>query len=136
MWISETQKRIIYGETDMMGYLYYGHYAKLYEIGRVEAIRSLGITYKELEEVYRIMMPVIYVESRYLGPVTYDELITIRTIVKTLPTKLIAFFHEILNEEGKMVHTATVKLFFVDMKTNKRISAPDVFTESIKKYFE
>lgn len=135
MFVHECKKRVTYGETDQMGYFYYGNYCMLYEIGRAEAIRDLGITYKELESKYRIMMPVMYVESRFGRPITYDELITIRTIVKELPTKMIHFYHEILNEEGQRVHRGEVKLFFIDMKTNKRISSPDYLNDKLKPYF-
>lgn len=135
MFVHEHQKRIRYGETDQMGYLYYGNYALLFEIGRVEAIRAMGTTYKHLEEELGIMMPVISMECRYLAPAKYDELITIRTILKELPTKIIAFHHEILSEEGKVIHKGMVKLFFVDMKTNKRVSTPPFLTDKIKHLF-
>ncbi|MEE9438588.1 MAG: thioesterase family protein [Saprospiraceae bacterium] len=136
MWVTEFKKRVTYGETDQMGYLYYGNYAMLYEIGRVEAIRSLGITYKELEEIHKVMMPVISVESRYLGPVKYDELVTIKTTISERPSKLISFYHEIFTEEGQLVHKGTVKLFFVDMKTNKRVSTPEYVMSKLEKYFD
>lgn len=136
MFVHEHKKRVRYGETDQMGYLYYGNYALLFEIGRVEAIRSLGISYKELEDKLRIMMPVLYMESRYAMPVKYDEDITIRTILKEMPTKMIEFHHEILNEEGKIAHKGIVKLFFVDMDTNKRVSTPTYLTDKIKEYFD
>lgn len=135
MYVYEHQKRIRYGETDQMGYLYYGNYALLFEIGRVEAIRSMGISYKYMEDEMGIMMPVLYLESRYLSPAKYDELITIRTILKELPSKMIEFHHEIVNEEGKVIHKAVVKLFFVDMYTNKRVSTPAYLTERIKHLF-
>lgn len=136
MFVYDHQKRIRYGETDQMGYLYYGNYALLFEIGRVEAIRSMGISYKYMEEEMGIMMPVLSLESRYLAPAKYDELITIRTILKELPSKMIEFHHEILSDEGKVIHKGIVKLFFVDMKTNKRVSTPTYLTDRIKHYFE
>lgn len=82
-----------------------------------------------------IMMPVLALESRYLAPAKYDELITIRTILKTMPTKLIEFHHEILNDAGAVIHKGIVKLFFVDMTTNKRISTPTYLTDRIKDLF-
>jgi acyl-CoA thioester hydrolase len=132
----EFKKRIRYGETDQMGYLYYGNYCLLYEIGRSEAIRSLGISYRELEANYGISMPVLSVESRYLMPIKYDELITIRTILEELPTKLIHFKHEIFNEDGKLVHKGEVKLFFIDSKENKRVSSPDYLTQKLVHFFD
>ena len=135
MFVHEYKKRIRYGETDQMGYLYYGNYALLFEIGRVEAIRSLGLSYKELEERLKVMMPVLYMESKYRLPVKYDELITIRTILKEMPTKMIEFHHEILNESGDLAHKGIVKLFFVDMNTNRRVSTPSYLADKIEKYF-
>lgn len=135
MFIHEHQKRIRYGETDQMGYLYYGNYALLFEIGRVEAIRSMGTTYKYMEEEMGVMMPVIFMECRYLAPAKYDELITIKTILKELPTKIIEFHHEILNGSGTLIHKGVVKLFFIDMKTNKRVSTPSFLTDKIKHLF-
>lgn len=119
-----------------MGYLYYGHYAKLYEIGRSEAIRSLGISYRHLEDELKIMMPVLHVESRFKLPAYYDENITIRTIVEDMPGKLVHFKHEILNEDGVIIHLGSVKLFFIDMKTNKRVSAPPYLTKKLNKHFD
>ncbi len=136
MFIHECNKRITYGETDQMGYFYYGNYAQLYEIGRAEAIRDLGISYKELESDYKVMMPVMYVESRYMGPITYDELITIRSILKEMPTKMIHFYHEIINEAGKLVHKGEVKLFFIDMKSDKRISSPEYLNDKLRPFFD
>ena len=130
-----TKKGFVMG-TDQMGYLYYGNYALLFEIGRVEAIRSLGISYKELEEKLRVMMPVLYLESKYILPVKYDEFITIRTTLQEMPTKMIVFHHEIINEAGQIAHKGIVKLFFVDMDTNKRVSTPSYLADKIVDYFD
>jgi acyl-CoA thioester hydrolase len=135
MFVHEYQKRIRYGETDQMGYLYYGHYPLLYEIGRTESIRDMGISYRHLENEMKIMMPVLYTESKYVKPVYYDELITIRTILDELPTKMISYKHEILNEAKEIVHYGVTKLFFIDMLTNKRVSAPAYLTDPLKDYF-
>lgn len=136
MFVHEVNKRIRYGETDKMGYLYYGNYPLLYEIGRSEAIRSLGISYRSLEDDLKIMMPVIHVESRYKRPLYYDENITIKTILKEIPSKMIHFHHEIYNEKSDMVHYGEVKLFFVDMVSGKRTSAPSDLIKALNVYFE
>ncbi len=136
MYTHNFAKRIRYGETDQMGYLYYGNYALLYEIGRSEAIRSLGISYKQMEAELKIMMPVISVESRYLAPLTYDDQINIRTILKEMPGKLIHFYHEIFNGSGQLCHKAEVKLFFIDMDTQRRISAPAFLVDKLKPSFD
>ena len=129
------QKRIRYAEIDKMGFLYYGHYAQLYEIGRAELIRSLDITYKSMEEDYHVMMPVLQMQCRYRKPARYDNLLSIHTILNEMPTKMIHFHHEIYNEEQELINTGSVKLFFVDMKENKRISCPHFLKDKIETFF-
>lgn len=136
MFTHSYNKRVRYGETDQMGYLYYGNYPMLYEIGRTEAIRSLGISYKQLEDELRIMMPVISMESRYLKPIKYDEFIEIKTILEEMPGKLIHFKHEINNEKNELCHRGEVKLFFIDMVTDKRMSSPDYLNQKLIPYFD
>ena len=121
------KKRVRYGETDQMGYLYYGHYAAYYEIGRTEFIRSTGLSYKEMEETHRVMMPVTTLNQRFVRPARYDEEISIRTMVKAMPDRYIYFDMELRNEAGKLVSAGQVRLCFVDMDTNKAVPAPDFF---------
>lgn len=135
MYTHDFQKRIRYGETDQMGYLYYGNYALLYEIGRSEAIRNLGISYQQMESEHRIMMPVLEVQSRYMKPLRYDERVTIRTLLPEMPTKLIQFHHEIYNDDMILCHRAQVKLCFIDMRTNKMISTPSILTDLLVTYY-
>ncbi|MEM1220567.1 MAG: thioesterase family protein, partial [Bacteroidota bacterium] len=124
-----------YGETDQMGYLYYGNYAQYYEIGRVEMIRSLELTYKALEEEHRVMMPVMSMQMRFVRPARYDELVTIRTTLRKFPTKEIVFHMEILNERGKLINGGSVKLCFVDMETNKTVPTPEVLLDKLRPFF-
>lgn len=118
-----------------MGYLYYGTYPLLYELGRVELMRSIGTTYKALEEDHRIMMPVAEVNCRYKRPAYYDDLLSIRTTLVEIPTKIITFNHEIYNPQGDLINEGYVKLFFVDMQSNKRVSCPGLITEPLHPYF-
>ena len=135
MVVFDYKKRVRCGETDMMGYLYYGNYAQIYEIGRVETMRSIGLTYKILEDRYRIMMPVVHVDARFLLPAKYDEELTIRTILAELPSRLISFKNEIINEEGILIHSALVKLFFVQMDTGKKVSCPEYMLQKLRPLF-
>jgi acyl-CoA thioester hydrolase len=130
------KKRVRYGETDKMGYLYYGNYPMLYEIGRVEAIRHLGLSYKQFEDDLGIIMPVVEVKSRYIQPVYYDELITIETRLEELPNKMIHFHHTIYNEDNKAIHKGEVKLFFVNVGENKRTDIPAELIQKLLPYFE
>lgn len=129
-------KRVRYGETDQMGYLYYGNYAQYYEIGRVEMLRSLGLTYKEMEETQGVLMPVMHLEMRYVRPARYDELLSIQTELRNMPDKTIVFYVEIRNEQGKLVNGGRVRLCFVEQKTGKTIPAPPFLTEKLAPFFD
>ncbi|MGE5356501.1 MAG: acyl-CoA thioesterase [Deltaproteobacteria bacterium] len=136
MYTNRFSFRIRYADTDQMGYAYYGNYAKYYEIGRVETIRSLGFSYRDFEKKLGIMLPVVHLESRYLKPAYYDDLLTVETQIKEMPTKLITFHCNIFNENEELINTGVIKLFFVDMQTNKRVSAPILLTSKLNAYFD
>ncbi len=129
--ISETQLRVRYGETDQMAYVYYGNYAQYFEVARVEWMRKLGISYKELEE-QGIMLPVLKLEVNYHKPGKYDDLLTIKTIVKKKPSVRIEFNFEIYNEQNELITTGYTSLVFIDMKRNKPTKAPQIILD----YFE
>ena len=129
------QVRVRYGETDQMGFVYYGVYAQYYEVARVEAMRSVGILYAELEKSHHIWMPVMNMQVRFLRPAKYDDLLTIHTTVPTLPQKDIRFRYEIRNESGSLLNGALVQLCFLDSRTQKRIDAPDFITQPLQMYF-
>lgn len=136
MYTHTTQLRVRYGETDQMGYLYYGNYAQYYEVGRVEMIRSLGSSYKIMEEEHRILMPVVSMNMRFVRPALYDELMTIQTTLRHLPDHYITFFTDIFNEKGKLVNGGWVKLCFVDEISKKTVPVPHFLIEKLKPYFE
>jgi acyl-CoA thioester hydrolase len=129
---NRTEYRVTYGDTDQMGVVYYGNYARLYEIGRTEMIREMGMPYTELEDA-GIMMPVYAVESRFRDVIRYDELVTIETTVHKLPSARMEFEHRIFNEAGKEVHEARVILVFLDMKTRRPVRAPERLIELLRR---
>ncbi|MEM8524289.1 MAG: thioesterase family protein [Bacteroidota bacterium] len=135
MYTHQFQKRVRYAETDKMGYLYYGHYAKYYEIGRVEMLRSLGISYQAMEDEHKVMLPVMSLQSRFVRPAYYDELLNIKTTLRHLPEKTITFHVEIFNSKNKLVNGGSVKLCFVDMETNKTVAAPEFLLEQLRPHF-
>ena len=136
MFSHETTIRVRYSETDKMGYLYYGHYPKYYEIGRVEALRFLDIRYRDLEDIHQIMMPVMTLNMRYVRPAYYDDLLTVKTTIRHLPTKTISFYIEVFNEQKKLMNGGMVKLCFVDKTTNKTIEAPELLLKQLRPYYE
>lgn len=134
MYRSETTVRVRYGETDQMGYVYYGFYAMYYEVGRVESLRQLGLTYKELEEG-GVMMPVLENKSRYLLPALYDDELRIVTTLKEMPSVKITFHYEIFNSEDKLIHQGETLLAFVNKNTGKPCRPPEHFQNVLKPYF-
>ena len=134
MYTSETHIRVRYGETDQMGYVYYGNYAMYYEVGRVESLRQLGLTYKELEEM-GIMMPVLENKSRFLSAALYDDNLKIVTTIREKPSVRIKFEYDIFNGEGLLIHQGETMLAFVDKKTGKPCRPPEVFQNVLKPYF-
>ena len=135
MFITETQIRMHYALTDQMGVVYYGNYAQFYEIGRTEAIRQLGYTYKDIEAM-GIIMPVVEMNSKFLRPAKYDDLITVKTTLREMPTgHAINFFFEIFNEEDKLLNAGNVILYFMEAVTMKRAKMPADLEEKLKGYF-
>ena len=118
-----------------MGFVYHGHYAAFYEIGRTEALRSLGITYKEVEAA-GVIMPVVEIHTKFIRPAKYDDLLTVVTKIIEMPIHHKIVFHgEIFNENNELLNTGTVTLFFMTSKTMKRCAMPDLMQEKVKEFF-
>ena len=135
MYQSSTTVRVRYGETDQMGYVYYGVYAMYYEVARVESLRQLGLTYKEVEAM-GVIMPVLENKSKYLAPGRYDEVLTIVTTVREKPGVKIRFDYEIFNEEKRLIHQGETLLAFVDQKTNRPCRPPQEMQKVLEPYFK
>jgi len=131
MYSFETKIRVRYGETDQMSFVYYGVYAQYYEVGRVELLRSLGVTYKELEEM-GFALPVVNLNINYKKPAYYDDELTIRTTIKKLPSAKITFYYEMLNANNELLNIGEVVLVFVNKETGKPCFAPEVIMEKFK----
>ncbi|QNA42902.1 acyl-CoA thioesterase [Lacibacter sediminis] len=135
MFNSETNIRVRYSETDQMNVVYHGNYAQYFEVARAEAIREMGITYKEMEEM-GIVMPIVELHTKFLRPAKYDDLLTIKTQLRELPTDhRIEFHHEVYNEEGKLLTIGRVVLYFLDAKTMARSAMPSALANHLLPYF-
>jgi acyl-CoA thioester hydrolase len=134
MYTSKTHVRVRYGETDQMGYVYYGIYAMYYEVARVESLRQLGMTYKELEAM-DVMLPVLENHTRFLAPAFYDEELLIVTNVREKPAVRIKFEYEIYNPGGKLINRGETLLAFVDKKTGRPRRPPQEFENVMAPYF-
>ena len=131
MYSFETKIRVRYGETDQMSFVYYGVYAQYYEVGRVELLRSLGVTYKELEEM-GFALPVVNLNINYKKPAYYDDELTIRTTIKELPSAKITFYYEMLNANNELLNIGEVVLVFVNKESGKPCFAPEMVINKFK----
>ena len=131
MKIHEVSVRVRYAETDQMGVVYHGNYAQYFEMGRVEWLRNLGLTYKFMEQ-NGVMLPVVSLLMNYKKPARYDDLLTVRTIFKKQESVKIEFDYEILNEAGELLTTGNSVLVFVDMKTGRPVIPPDYVAEKME----
>jgi len=130
----DTEIRVRYGETDQMGYVYYGNYALYCEVGRTELLRSLGLTYKQIEES-GFMLPVLSFNSTYYKPAKYDELIKVVTTINIKPSVKVIFNYHIYNEGGELVNISESTLGFINSVTNKPARPPHFFLDIISPYF-
>ena len=122
--------RVRYSETDQMGYVYHGNYASFFEMGRLEWLRNLGISYKEMEG-NGIMLPVYSLNIRFVKSAFYDDVLSITTSIKKTPSVRIEFIYEIHNQNGELITTAETTLIFIDMKSGKPIKCPNYILEKL-----
>tara|TARA_R110000796_G_scaffold252619_2_gene388768 strand:+ start:16930 stop:17388 length:459 start_codon:yes stop_codon:yes gene_type:complete len=132
MDINKISFRVRYGETDQMGVVYHGNYAQYLEIGRVEWLRSMGISYKKLEES-GVILPVISLAINFKKSALYDDLITVETVLKKTPAVKIEFDYKIYNENNDILIEANTVLAFLDKEKNKPIKCPEYLLEKILK---
>ncbi|MDO5655516.1 MAG: thioesterase family protein [Flavobacteriaceae bacterium] len=126
--------RVRYSETDQMGYVYYGNYASYFEVGRVELFRSIGLSYKELEDD-GVMMPVINLSCFYHHPARYDDLLKIVTSIPQLADGVrITFNYKIYNQNELLIHEGKTELVFVDKSRNKPCRMPKKLWEKLQNY--
>lgn len=134
MFDTETTIRVRYGETDKMSYVYYGNYASYFEVARVEALRSLGMSYRRMEEE-GILLPVLEYKVKYFKPALYDDLLRVRTVIPVMPSVRIQFQYEIFNEEGLKLTEAETTLVFIDRHLGKPRRAPELLRQKLSEYF-
>lgn len=135
MFSSEISLRVRYAETDRMGFAYYGNYATWFEVARVEALRTLGLNYRELEDE-GILLPVIDFHTRYIKPAFYDDELTVKVMIPTLPGPRIVFHYEVVNAAGELLNKAETELVFLDKTTNRPTRPPKAFMDRIQPFFD
>jgi len=135
MFETSTQIRVRYAETDQMDVVYHGNYAQYFEVARAEAIRQLGFTYKDMEAL-GTYMPIVELQCQYLRPAHYDDLLTVKVLLKELPVDhRVEFHHEVYNESGRLLTTGRVVLYFMDAKTGRKTTMPLQMREKLASFF-
>lgn len=136
MFISETTVRVRYAETDQMNVVYHGNYAQYFEVGRAESIRQLGFTYKDMEAM-GIIMPIVEWHAKFIRPAHYDELLTVKTMLKELPSDhRIEFLQEVYNEKQKLLTSGKVVLYFLSADTREKTTMPGALMEKLAPFFQ
>jgi acyl-CoA thioester hydrolase len=136
VFTSETTIRVRYAETDQMNVVYHGNYAQYFEVGRAESIRQLGLSYKDME-ASGVVMPIIEWTAKFVRPARYDDLLTVRTSLKKWPVDHhIEFHQEVLNEQGDLLTTGKVLLYFLTADTLRKTHMPEEMARILKPYFE
>ncbi len=135
MFISETTIRVRYAETDQMNVVYHGNYAQYFEVGRAESIRQLGFTYKDMEQM-GIIMPIVELHGKFIRPAHYDDLLTIKTMLKELPEGHRIEFHQEVYRQDKLLATGRVVLYFLKADTREKDRMPEQLMEKLRPFFQ
>ena len=128
----EIEIRVRYGETDQMGFVYHGNYAQYLEMGRIELLRKLGVSYKKMEED-GVMLPVLSLNINFKKSAYYDDVIKVKTQLNKTPTVRIEFDYEITNQKNEILTLAKAELVFVNMKTGRPIKCPEYLLDKLQK---
>ena len=129
----ETKIRVRYKDTDQMGIMHHSNYIVMYEMARTEWLREMGLTYAEIER-RGIMSPIIEVQSRYLYPAFYDEMLTIKVFIEEMPSARLIIGSEVYNEQGKLINTGRVTLGFMHADTRRPCRTPEWFVAALEEY--
>lgn len=135
MFVNTTSLRVRYAETDQMGVVYNGNYPQYFEVARTEALRSLGLTYREMEET-GIILPVRKMEIHFKKPARYDDLIEIETIIRKKPDRQLIFHHRILDAQKEVLTTARLELVFMDRERQRPRLPPESFQALMEPFFK
>ena len=132
MFTTSTQIRVRYAETDQMGVVYHSNFFPYFESARAESIRELGFTYADMEKM-GVIMPVVDVHCRYLRPAKYDDLLTVKTMLKELPVHhKIEFHHEVFNEKDELLAVGKIILYFMESNGMKKTTMPDLLMKKLQ----
>ncbi|WP_199141225.1 acyl-CoA thioesterase [Pedobacter sp. ASV12] len=135
MFVYESKVRVRYAETDQMGVVHHGNYAQYYELARTECFEACsGMSYESME-ADGVMLPISEMHSKFIKPALYNQVLTIKSIVKTLPTVKLEVEYEIYNEANELINTGSTLLVFVNKQTRRPCPPPESFMKNVRPYF-
>lgn len=123
--------KVRYAETDQMGVVHHGNYAEYLEIARLDWLDQLGVSYKLLEKE-GVMLPVYELNTKFIKPAYFDDVLRIETQLKELPRVKIEFSYEVFNQHDELITTAYTILVFMDSETKRPIRCPEYILNKIK----
>ena len=129
----DTEYRIIYGDTDKMGVVYYANYLRFFEIGRTELLRSWQLPYSQLEAREGFWLPVSEVQCKYLAPAAYDDLIIIRSTLDPQVKAGLKIDYVITSRDRETLHATGFTLHAFLNKQGKVVRPPKIIRELIQK---
>lgn len=136
MFIHETKIKVRYIETDQMGVVHHANYAQYYEVARTEWMEACsGISYAAMEN-QGIILPLLDIYSKFLKPAMYNQILTVKSFVKNLPTIRLLFDYEIYNPQKELINIGYTTLVFVNKYTRKPCHPPENFMIKIRPYFQ
>lgn len=130
--VNEVRLRVRYAETDQMGVAYHSNHFIWFEVGRVELLRQLGFSYKEMEQNDNCHMPVVDARCRYRVPAVYDEEVIVRTHLKNVRESMAQFGYELLRaSDGKLLATGETMHMAIDSE-KKSTSFPEKYMKALR----
>ncbi len=135
MFVYESKVKVRYVETDQMGVVHHSNYAQYYELARTECFEACsGMSYETMEKE-GVMLPIVELQSKFLKPALYNQTLTIKTIVRELPTVKLNVEYEVYNEANELINTGKTVLVFVNKTTRRPCQPPQNFMEQVRQYF-
>ncbi len=131
----DAKVRVWYQHTDQMAICHHSNYICYYEAARNELLRSLGVSFADIEK-RGIMMPILEVQAKYKKPAYFDELLTVRIMLKELPSTRVDFHYEIYNEKGELINTAMTQLGFIHTDSRRPCRCPEWFLDIFRSGWE
>jgi len=113
-----------------MGVVYHGNYAQYFEVGRLEWLRALDISYKKMEED-GVILPVVSLSIKYKKSACYDDVIKVKTQLVKRPTASIEFEYKITNETGEVLATGNTILAFINRASNRPMRCPEYILDKL-----